>query len=254
LSYRDAGTGQEEEGKMSDTKRDIVERINGDTDDYDEQYGDGMTHEEGFDFAERLASSLSLASKEIVFLRERMRLHETEKWIDLHATVRAERDAALAENKRLAELNDTRLILLTAQTRTALSKAKVLEQDLSTARESLYTVAEQRNSALAERDAALAENERLIECDRNSPDKDKFSAVLKGWKEANGITSQALDERDEAIAERDLARAHRTTLWQAVEAARSVFSEDGVRDVVTAFTQYHVFTDRVADMDVRGEE
>jgi len=33
----------------------------------------------------------------------------------------------------------------------------VLEQDLSTARESLYTVAEQRNSALAERDAALAE-------------------------------------------------------------------------------------------------
>ena len=38
-------------------------------DDYDRRYSDGMTHEEGFDFARSWHSMLDEASKEIVRLR-----------------------------------------------------------------------------------------------------------------------------------------------------------------------------------------
>ena len=54
---------------MSDTKRDILVRINEEMLEYDEQYGEGMTHEDGFDFAKRLIGPLYEASIEIVRLR-----------------------------------------------------------------------------------------------------------------------------------------------------------------------------------------
>jgi len=57
------------EETMSDTARDIVERINGDTDDYHRQYCEGMTHEERFDFAERMVLTLHAACAEIERLR-----------------------------------------------------------------------------------------------------------------------------------------------------------------------------------------
>jgi len=51
---------------------------------------------------------------------------------------------------RIQELEDDR--------DAALAKVKSLEEDVSTARQSLYDVVSQRNAAVAERDAAVAEN------------------------------------------------------------------------------------------------
>lgn len=99
---------------MSDTKRDIVERINGDVDDYDERYDDGMTHAEGFDLAERMVLTLYLASKEIV-------------------RVRTERDAAIAVveaaewtiRKSISDTDDHPLVLRVAAFREITALAAV---------------------------------------------------------------------------------------------------------------------------------
>jgi len=102
----------------------------------------------------------------------------------------------------------TRIQELEAERDAALSKVKSLEQDLSTARESLYTVAEQRNSALAEqRNSALAERNAAVT--RAEKAKTLLASYQRGWE----------NQRMDLVSERNAAQAERDRLRVALEIA-----------------------------------
>lgn len=110
---------------MTYVAKDLLVRINEEMLEYDEQYGEGMTAEDGFGFAKRLIGPLYEASIEIVRLRRELAATKAE--LDLvrsgdERTWKKERIELINERNTLSsELLDVRAKLLAV--RTAVYKA-----------------------------------------------------------------------------------------------------------------------------------
>ena len=193
-------------------------------------------------------------------LERRMHSSEVERLTAEIARLRAERDAALAERDEARDARDA-LASHLAKANAANSSADLIKQAVAGNRfaTEVQAIKDERDAALAERYIYGSEvirviernTDLIIERDAAVTERDKFDQ----WnRESRAHLRRAEAERDAALADRDLVRAHHRSLWWAVEAARSVFSEDGVRDVVSAFVQYQAFEECVAELLLTGEQ